>query len=133
MTDSEFIRRFEACALPNESFHHTEHVRIVWLYLRCYPVLETIARFSAALKCFASAHGKRNLYHETITWAYVFLIHERRARHGLEQTWEEFTRDNADLLDWKNSILTFYYNNETLQSELARKIFVFPDKGPLCP
>jgi hypothetical protein len=127
MEDEEFVDRFEACTLPNEGFHHREHVKLVWLYLCRYPVLETLIRFSEGLKRFAGAHKKANLYHATITWSYVFLIHERRQRNGPEQNWKEFAEANADLFDWKG-ILKAYYKDETLRSELAREIFVFPDK-----
>jgi len=128
MKDEEFIERFENCTLPAESFHHPDHVRVVWLYLRRYSVLETLDRFSAGLKRFATANGKPNLYHETITWAYVLLINERIERGGHEQSWAEFVVSNADLFDWKNSILKSYYHDQTLRSEVARKVFVFPDK-----
>ena len=77
MKDEEFIERFENCTLPAAGFHHPDHVRVVWLYLRRYPVLETLNRFSESLKRFAAANGKANLYHETITWAYVLLVNER--------------------------------------------------------
>src|ERR1700693_4610035 len=96
MTDEEFIERFENCTLPAESFHHRDHVRVVWLYLRCYSVLETLGKFSAGLKRFATANGKPNLYHETITWAYVFLIHGRMQRNGGEHSWPRFVEANAD-------------------------------------
>jgi hypothetical protein len=128
MRDEEFIERFENCTLPGESFHHSDHIRVVWLYLRCYPVLETLNRFSEGLKRFATANGKPNLYHETITWAYVFLIHERRERSEREQSWAEFVATNADLFDWKNSVLKSYYQDDTLRSEIARRVFVFPDR-----
>jgi len=128
MKGEELIERFENCTLSGESFHHREHVRVVWLYLRCNSVLETLGRFSAGLKRFAAANGKPNLYHETITWAYVFLIHERMQRHEGEQSWAEFVDSNVDLFDWKNSILKSYYQDDTLRSEMARKVFVFPDK-----
>jgi hypothetical protein len=59
---------------------------------------------------------------------YVFLIHERVQRAGREQSWAEFAAGNADLLDWKNNVFKTYYRDETLASELARKIFVFPDR-----
>jgi len=133
MEDEDFITRFEACTLSAESFHHEQHVRVVWLYLRRYTVLETLMRFSEILKRFAAANGKPNLYHETITWAYVFLIHERIRRNGQEQSWPDFVERNADLFDWKNSILKSYYNDETIRSELARRTFVFPDRFPLRP
>ena len=67
MSDEHFIRDFEACTLPAERFHHQEHVRVVWLYLLRYSVLETLARFSESLKRFAAANGKATLYHETIS------------------------------------------------------------------
>ena len=34
---------------------------------------------------------------------------------------------NADLLDWKNSVLKSFYREETLRSDLARATFLFPD------
>ena len=128
MEDEELIERFESCPLPAESFHHRDHVRVVWLYLRSHSVLETLGKFSAGLKRFAAANGKPNLYHETITWAYVFLIHERMACNGRGQSWSEFVDRNADLFDWKDNILKSYYQDETLSSERARRTFVFPDR-----
>jgi hypothetical protein len=128
MHDTEFIDRFEAGNIPNEDFHHREHILVVWLYLCRYPVLEALYRFTEGLKHFAAVHGKTNLYHETITWAYVFLVHERMRRAGNGQSWEEFVAANQDLMDWKNSILKAYYREETLRSGLARKVFLFPDK-----
>ena len=128
MSDEEFINQFETCAFPAASFHHREHVRVVWLYLQRYSVLETLARFSENLKRFATANGKANLYHETITWSYVFLINERMERDGKGWSWDNFAESNADLLDWKPNILESYYSPQTLSSELARKTFIFPDK-----
>lgn len=128
MNDEEFIERFESCTLPVAGFHHPDHVRVVWLYLRRYSVLQALNRFSEGLKRFATANGKPNLYHETITWAYVFLINERMVRSGSEQGWAEFVDSNPDLFDWKNNILKSYYHEKTLRSEIARRVFVFPDK-----
>ena len=126
MSDNDFIHQFEAGTLPAEAFHHKDHVRAVWLYLRRYSALDALQRFSESLKHFAAAHGKATLYHETITWEYVLLIHERMTRMGRHE-WEDFACRNADLFDWKNNILKTYYRAETLQSELARQVFVFPD------
>ncbi|HMG75677.1 MAG TPA: hypothetical protein VK582_19410 [Pyrinomonadaceae bacterium] len=129
MQDEELIERFESCTLAGAEFHHRDHVRVAWLYLRSNSVLETLSRFSEGLKRFATANGKPNLYHETITWAYVFLIHERMQRHGREQGWAEFADRNADLFDWKDNILKFFYQDETLSSETARRMFILPDRN----
>jgi hypothetical protein len=127
MTDQELMEQFEDGTLPGECFHHREHVRVAFLYLTKYPVLEAIQTFSRALRRFAEARGKSQLYHETITWAHIFLIRERMARAGKSQNWDEFASNNADLLVWKDGILTRYYRAETLTSDLARAVFVLPD------
>jgi hypothetical protein len=132
MTNHEFIRGFESATLPPDSFHHADHVHLAFAYLSQYSPLEALDKFSAALKRYATARGKSQLYHETITHAYLFLIRERMARasdlNSPALGWDEFARRNSDLLVWKNGVLTRYYHEATLQSDLARTVFLFPDK-----
>ena len=101
---------------------------MAFLYVLKFAPLEALARFSADLTRFAAAHGKPNLYNETITWAFLLLIRERLARGKSGQTWAEFAASNADLLRWDENILKKYYRPETLTSELAKSVFLFPDK-----
>jgi hypothetical protein len=80
MTDHELIHRFEHDIVPEEAFHHADHVRLAYAYLCEYQVLEALPKFADALKRFAATSGKPQLYNETITCAYFFLIRERMAR-----------------------------------------------------
>jgi hypothetical protein len=128
MNDNEFMASFEDCSLANQSFHHSDHVKMGFLYLCRYPALEALQRFSTSLARFATANGKPRLYNETVTWAFLLLIRERMARAGGPQTWPEFAANNSDLLSWKDNILKKYYRDETLSSDLARTTFLFPDK-----
>lgn len=130
MNDQEFIRKFEDCTLPPDNFNHRAHLRMAWLYLHNYSVLEALAKFCESLKRYAGSLGKSNIYHETITFAYIFLIHERIQLSGESQCWEEFALSNADLLNWNEGILKSYYSEEILKSDRARKMFVFPDRLP---
>jgi len=132
MTGEELIRQFENGITEAASFHHADHVRLAFEYLRCYPTLEALEKFSAALKRFAASQGQAERYHETITWAYLLLIRERAARAGGAQTWEEFAVRNPDLLIWKGGVLATLYRQETLDSDLARHTFVLPDRGLSC-
>jgi len=128
MNDSEWMQAFETCTLPNSSFRHADHVKMAFLYLQKYIPLEALGRFSAALTRFATANGKPALYNETITWAFLLLIRERLARASSPQTWAEFSAANEDLLRWDDNVLKKYYRSETLTSELAKSVFLFPDK-----
>jgi hypothetical protein len=126
--DQDFIEQFENCTLAGECFHHQDHVRLAWLYLCRHTLMDALVKFSEGLKRFALSKGKAGLYHETITLAFVLLIHERLRRCGAQQSWKEFADANPDLLDWQNNVLKKFYREETLFSEFARKVFVFPDK-----
>ncbi len=127
MSNQELIRCFESDAVPENSFHHADHVHLAFAYLCEYPVLLALEKFASALKRFAAARGKTQLYNETITCAYFFLIRERMARcEGAD--WEDFATRNPDLLVWKGGILGRYYKEATLKSELARAVFLFPDR-----
>jgi len=131
MTNQEIVAEFEQGRGPGGSFHHADHIRVAFAYLSTYPVLEALDRFCAALKRLAAAQGKPQLYHETITWAYLFLIRERIVRTAQPQTWEDFAAENPDLLSWgtgKRGILDQYYRPDTLLSEAARRAFLLPDR-----
>ena len=127
MTDAEWIAAFENCTLPAGSFHHPDHVKMAFLYLQKFTPLEALDRFSSSLTRFAAAQGKPNPYNETITWAFLLIIRERIARTDSPQTWAEFSSANEDLLHWDDNVLKKYYRAETLSSELAKRIFLFPD------
>lgn len=128
MNGDELIQQFEGGKTPAATFHHADHVRLAFEYLCRYSALEALRRFSAGLQRFAAAQGKAQLYHETITWAYLLLIRERLARTGGAQGWEEFAERNADLFVWKGGVLDSLYRRDTLDSDLARHTFVLPDR-----
>lgn len=125
MTDAELIEAFESCTLG--SFHHRDHVRVTWTYLRQGSPLQALERLIPALKRFAESKGLHDLYHETITWAFALLIHERMQRMEPDHTFAQFAERNPDLLDYENSILRRYYDEATLKSDFARRVFVLPD------
>jgi len=132
MTSEEIIEQFEQGRGPGGSFHHADHIRVAFAYLSQCPVLEALQKFCTALQRFAAAQGKPHLYHETITWAYLFLIRERMLRASHPQTWNEFAAANPDLLTWEretSGILGRYYQPETLASPAARATFLLPDKA----
>jgi len=127
VTDGELIAQFDNGELPADSFHHSDHVRLAFAYLTRFSPIEALNHFVEGLKRFAGRLGKSGLYHETITYAYFFLIRERMARMP-DLGWQDFARENADLLEWKPGILGWYYRDATLKSDLARRVFVFPDR-----
>ncbi len=128
MSDDEFVNQLESCVLPESHFHHADHLRAAWLYLNRFPAPQAIERFSEVLRRYVKSLGKADRYHETITWAYLLLVNERIRRAESNGTWQQFAELRSDLFDWNNPILLKYYRPETLNSQLARRIFLMPDR-----
>ena len=135
--DRRFLTAFESKALSPADFHHRDHLRAAWAMLRTYPLLEAIARYVAGLKGLATAAGKPGIYHETITWAYLLLLHERLAQDAdsldAPLSWDAFAERHRELLTWRPSILEAYYAQGELESELSRRVFVLPRGLPRLP
>jgi hypothetical protein len=93
--DREFIAAFEDCTLPPDQFPHRAHVRLAWLYLREGSLLDALMRFVEGLKRYAGSLGASAKYHETVTWAYMFLIHERMERAPTE-SFDEFATSSTE-------------------------------------
>jgi hypothetical protein len=127
--DLTLLEEFEATTLASDAFGHREHVRVGWTCLQLHDLAGATQRFIAALKNFANFHGATGLYHETVTWAFLLVINERIGRIGRPHNWKEFAEENPDLLSG-GAFLTRYYRPETLKSDLARKVFVLPDRCP---
>ncbi|HEX8619436.1 MAG TPA: hypothetical protein VF911_17780 [Thermoanaerobaculia bacterium] len=122
--DRTFVTQFEACTLPPAQFDHRNHVRLAWLYLRDAPLLAALSRFRTSLQRYAGSLGAGAKYHETITFAFLFLIHERMMQSGPHSSFGAFAAAHPDLFE---PILLRYYRAETLSSERARRSFVLPD------
>jgi hypothetical protein len=128
MTDEEFYKQFETGTLDVNIFNHANHVKIAWVYLRKFNLPNAMSKFTNDLKNFATANGATNLYHETITFAYLILINERLQKTENQSNWEDFVKNYPELFDWKENILKNYYKEATLKTDFAKKNFVFPDK-----
>ncbi|MFA6957467.1 MAG: hypothetical protein WC538_16470 [Thermoanaerobaculia bacterium] len=127
MTDSELLERFETAALSGEEFPHREHVRVAWIYLRERPLHEVLDRFPRHLRALANALGAAGLYHETVTWFFLMLVHDRIARNSCVESWDRFADANPDLMDRSSEVMTRYYKEQTWQSPLAKERFLLPD------
>jgi len=113
----------ETGALDPAQFPHREHVRLGYEMLERYPFGEALMRFSRGLRLLAAKAGRPEVYHETITVAFLAVIGERRAR-GEDAGWGEFKINNSDLLDKR--CLDRWYDADYLRSDLARKTFCLP-------
>lgn len=119
----EELRALETGALDPAQFPHPEHVRLAYEMLGRHPFGEAVTRFSRGLRLLAANAGHPEVYHETITVAFLAVIGERRAC-AKDAGWNEFKTNNRDLMDKR--CLDRWYDADCLRSDLARQTFCLP-------
>jgi hypothetical protein len=124
MTDAEFLRAFEDTTL--EPFHHSDHLRVTYLYLRQFGEAQTRTRLGPAILRYACARNASRKFHETITQAWIGLV---AAASKNKADFDTMLQAHPELLD--KNVLGIYYSPELLQSPEARELWVEPDRQPL--
>lgn len=120
LSDKEFLEAFHSCRLLNSEFHHADHLRLAWLHLHREPFETALAKVRAGVRNFAAHHGAAQLYHETITTAWVRLLATHR-----ENSFDAFLRENEARLS--SGLLHRFWSPELLAGQEARATWVPPD------
>jgi hypothetical protein len=123
--DCPDLERFVRGEVDSASFPHREHVRMAFEMLRRHDFAESVWLFSKALRTMTVKAGKPRAFHQTITVAFLSLVAERMDRDGSPE-FAAFERANPDLL--VKGALNSWYRPERLRSELARRVFVLPER-----
>jgi hypothetical protein len=128
MNDEEFLAAFEGCAL--EEFHHRDHVKVAYLYLRRCSLAEAIVKVRAGLQALAAAWGApaddlEKGYHETMTQAWVRLVEVKLRDGGGAENADAFCEREAELM--QKNCLELFYSRERLFTWTAKREYVEPD------
>ena len=128
-SDEDFLRAFEDLSFPVDQFHHREHIRVAWLYLKSWDATRAAERMCAGILRFASHHGATRKYHHTLTLAWIRLVAAAFVETPEGHSFAEFLSSHAELGD--KNLLAKYYSPNLLASSAAREGWVEPDLQPL--
>jgi hypothetical protein len=128
MNDDEFLAAFEACTL--DEFHHRDHIKVTYLYLCRHPLDEAIVKVRAGLQALAVAWNApvddlEKGYHETMTQAWVRLVHLTLSDCGAAESADAFCDQQPQLMH--KTRLQLFYSRERLMTWKAKREFVEPD------
>ena len=119
----DLVADFEAGRIDPAQFPHCQHVRVSYELLERHAFPEALLHLARGLRGLAARAGRPEVYHETITAAFLAIIAERRLR-GRYLDWEDFPARNPDLL--RKELLEEFYPPAVLRSAVARQTFVLP-------
>lgn len=132
-SDESFLQQFEAGLWPLEQWHHEQHIKLAYLYLRRYPFDTALARIREKIKAHNLARnipdGPTSGYHETMTHAWLHLVHVTLCEYCAADTADAFYEQSPQLSQKK--ILRLFYSREVFMSPKAKTEFLEPDLAPL--
>ena len=120
---ADLLADFEAGRVDPAQFPHRAHVRVGFELLQRHAFPEALLHLARGLRALATKAGRPEIYHETITAAFLAVIAERRMANA-GRGWDDFAAQNPDLLD--KDLLHQIYDPAQLRSEIARQTFVLP-------
>jgi hypothetical protein len=124
-SDQDFVRAFEDCSFPADLFHHSEHIRVAWFYLKSTDASRAAERMSEGIRRFAKHHGATQKYHHTLTLAWMRLVAAALVETPEGYAFEQFITAHPQLKD--TNVLAKYYSKELLETAAAREAWVEPD------
>jgi hypothetical protein len=129
MNDDELLQQFEGCSFPFDQWHHRTHVKVAYLYAVRFG-LETAARkLREGIRAYNAANNVESTptsgYHETMTQAWLHIIHTTIQEYGPRASADEFFDFHPQL--GQKKILRLFYSVDLFMSPLARREFVPPD------
>ena len=74
LSESELADGMERCVYPNAQFHHADHLRLAWHYLRAYGGPAASERIGETILRFATSLGHPEKYHATVTLGWMRLV-----------------------------------------------------------
>ncbi|MEL6235931.1 MAG: hypothetical protein AAFR46_16155 [Pseudomonadota bacterium] len=123
---SALTQAFERHQIDAARFHHAEHVRVAVDLLRKYDFVDAVSIYAKGVRSIAAQAGAPEKVNLTITYAFISLIAERLSRSPWAG-WEAFADAHPDLL--RKQALQAWYSEERLHSDIARRMFLLPDRS----
>ena len=129
LSEFELADGMERCVYPNAQFHHADHLRLAWHYLRAYGDPAASERIGETILRYAASLGHPEKYHATVTLGWMRLVAAALRCTPECAEFAAFLGGHAWLLN-RDSLLSFY-SRERLSGAEARAGWVEPDLHPL--
>ena len=129
MNDQDFVEAFFSGTLPNEQFHHRDHLRLTWLMLSRHGREIGARKVTDGIRLFAAAHGHSFRYHETMTQFWIWLVDHVRTAQPQIKSFDEFLSAFPAALD--KGLPFRHWSRDVMMSPGARADWVEPDLVPL--
>lgn len=129
LSDSEFEKKFIRCELNPSSFTHEAHIRLAWINIRKYGIVQAEINIQNGLKKYVEFVGATDKYNKTLTIAAIKIVYHFVLKSNSEH-FNDFIIEFPQLKSNFKDLLSRHYDFDIYNSNKAKMEYLKPDLIP---
>lgn len=130
MSAESLISRFKTQQIEANEFNHLAHLTVAWAYVCQYSEVKARERFHQDLIKLTKVLGAEEKYHRTLTDFFLDYLFQVKWYFNTE-SWQLILEKCPLLINNAKKLVSYYYSDNVIESELARRGYVEADIIPL--
>ncbi|MCE7990491.1 MAG: hypothetical protein HEP71_00870 [Roseivirga sp.] len=129
LSDEEFLRQFTGCHLDPSIFSHEAHLRLAWINITKYGIVQATENIQSQLLKFVESVGDSDKYNKTLTIASMFVVNHFIQRSE-SSNFPDFISEFSKLKTGLKSLISSHYSIDVFTSQKAKEEYLEPDLLP---
>lgn len=135
MSSESLTERFKRQEIDPNEFNHLAHLKVAWDYIHEYSMVEAREKFHQDIIKLTKVLGAEEKYHRTLTdffLDYLYQVKWYLNHNGTSsESWALVEQECSLLIKNAKKLISYYYSDELINSDLARAQYVDADIMPL--
>ena len=128
-TDLEFEQQFQTCSFPAALFTHEAHLRLAWIHIKHYGVVQAEKNIVQQLQRYVAHLGAQDKFNMTLTVAAIKAVYHFKTK-ATSTTFNDFISEFPRLKTDFKALMACHYRRDIYHSKTAKKRFLKPDVLP---
>ena len=128
-TDDEFEAQFESYTLKPGMFSHEAHLRLAYIHIQKYGIVQAEKNMCDQIKGFAESLGGGDKFNKTVTVAAVKAV-DHFMQKSKSVNFQDFIKEFPRLLTNFKDLLGQHYGFNVFADKQAKKEYIEPDLLP---
>lgn len=135
MSSEPLTERFKKQDIEPSEFNHLAHLKVAWDYIHEYSMVEARDKFHQDIIKLTKVLGAEEKYHRTLTDFFLDYLYQVKwyLNHSgaSSESWNTVEQQCPLLINDAKKLISYYYSDELINSDLARTQYVDADIMPL--
>lgn len=129
LSDDELESQFKDCTLDPAVFTHKEHIRLAWIHISKYGLVEAEKNIITQLKKYVIAINEVDIYNETLAVAAVKIVNHFMQRTNSNK-FQDLIDEHPRLVTNFKGLIASHYGFDIYNNDKAKKAYLEPDLIP---